>query len=133
MNATMKLTTWVCIFSSGLLGCTSTTLIQPEGANQEKLSSGEVEIVVMKDGTKYEFDGNHKVTISAGMVRGILEGKAIAIPLSDVDKVLVRESDTGVTIIVVVGAVLTVAAAGFVIIKVADAMRGFPVGILGHY
>lgn len=70
MNATMKLTAWICKFSSGLLGCTSTTLIQPEGENGEKLSSGEIESVVMKDGTKYEFEGNQKGTIVAGMVRG---------------------------------------------------------------
>jgi hypothetical protein len=124
MNTAMKLTSWICIFSTALLGCTSTTLIQPEDENPEKLHSGEIEAVIMKDGTKYEFDGDQKTTISAGMVRGKLERRAIAIPLSDVDKVSVREVDTGLTIIVVVGAVLTVAAAGFVIMKVVDAMQG---------
>ena len=99
MNATMRLTAWICIFSTGLLGCTSTTLIQPEGENQEKLSSGEIESVVMKDGTKYEFEGTQKGTIAAGMVRGISGGKTVAIPISDVDRMLVRESDTVLTIL----------------------------------
>ena len=116
MNATMKLTAWICIFSAGLLSCTSTTLIQPEGENQEKLSSGEIESVVMKDGTKYEFEGNQKGTVVAGMVRGISGGKAVAIPLSDVDKVLVRESNTGLTILaVVVGTVAGVVAVSVIV------------------
>ena len=109
MNLTMKLTAWICIFSSGLLGCSSTTLIQPEGENQEILYSGQIEGVVTKDGTKYEFEGNQKGTLAAGMVRGISGEKAVAIPLSDVDKVLVRESNTGLTILaVVVGGVAVV-------------------------
>ena len=101
MNVT-KFTAWLCIFSSGLLGCTSTTLIQPEGENQERLSSGEIESVVMKDGTKYEFEGNQKGTLAAGMVRGISAGKTVALPLSDVDKVVVRENDTVLTTIAVI-------------------------------
>ena len=110
MNATMRLTAWICIFSTGLLGCTSTTLYKPDDENQEKLSSGEVESVIMKDGTKYEFEGNHKGTISAGMVRGISGGKTVALPLSDVDKMLVRESNTVLTVLLVaVGAVAVVA------------------------
>jgi hypothetical protein len=116
MNATMKLTAWICIFSTGLLGCTSTTLIQPEGENQEKLQSGEIESVVMKDGTKYEFEGTQKGTVAAGMVRGISGGKAVAIPLSDVDKVLVRESNTGLTILaVLVGTVVGVVAVSVIV------------------
>jgi hypothetical protein len=111
LNITMKLTAWICIVSTGLLGCASTTtLIQPEGENQEKLHSGEIESVVMKDGTKYEFEGTQKGTVVAGMVRGISGGKTVAIPLTDVDKVLVRESNSGLTIILaVVGGVTFVA------------------------
>lgn len=109
MSATIRLTAWICIFSTGFLGCTSTTLIQPEGENGEQLYSGQIESVVTKDGTKYEFEGATG-TISAGMVRGISGGKAVAIPLSNVDKVLVRESNTGLTILLaVVGAVAVVA------------------------
>jgi len=58
----------------------------------------------MKDGTKYEFEGNQGGTVIAGMVRGISGGKAVAIPLTDVDKVLVRKSDAGLTILAVVAA-----------------------------
>jgi hypothetical protein len=98
------------MFSSGLLGCTSTSLIQPEGENGEKLYSGQIESVVTKDGTKYEFERNQKGTVAAGMVRGISEGKTVAIPLGDVDKLLVRESNTGLTILAVgVGVVAVVA------------------------
>jgi hypothetical protein len=65
--------------------------------------------LVTKDGTKYEFEGATG-TISAGMVRGISGGKAVAIPLSNVDKVFARESNTGLTILlVVVGTVAVVA------------------------
>jgi hypothetical protein len=102
MNTTMKLVAWICIFSTGVLGCTSTALIRPEGENQEKPSAGEIESVIMKDGTKYEFEGTQRAAISAGMVRGISEGKTVAIPLSDVDKMRVRGSDTGLTIIMAV-------------------------------
>jgi hypothetical protein len=106
----MRLAAWICIFSSGLLGCTSTTLIQPDAENQEKLYSGEVESVVTKDGTKYEFEGNQKGKVVAGMVRGISGGKAVAIPLSDVDTVLLVESNTGLTVLaVLVGGAAVVA------------------------
>ncbi len=102
MKTTIKLTAWMCIFSTGLLGCTSTSLIQPDGENEKRLNSGEIESVVLKDGTKYEFEGSQKGTIAAGMVRGISGGKTVAIPLSDVDKVLVRENDTVLTTIAVI-------------------------------
>jgi hypothetical protein len=48
------------------------------------------------------------------MVRGISGGKAVAIPLTDVDKVLVRDSDAGLTIlaVVAVSAIIVGAAAG---------------------
>lgn len=108
MNTTIRLTAWICIFSTGLLGCMSTTIIQPEGENREELYSGQIESVVTKDGTKYEFEGNQKGTIAAGMVRGISQGKAIAIPISEIDKMQVRESNTALTIVLVVVAVAVV-------------------------
>jgi hypothetical protein len=120
MSATIRFTAWICIFSTGFLGCTSTTLIQPEAENGEELYSGQIESVVTKDGTKYEFEG---VTgnIAAGMIRGISGGKAVAIPLSDVDKVLVRENNTGLTILLVVGVAAVVA---LVIVAVAAKGNG---------
>jgi len=107
MNVT-KLTAWICIFTSGLLGCTSTTLIQPEGENQEKLNTAQIESVVTKDGKRYEFEGNQKGTSAAGMVRGMVDGKAVAIPLSEIDKMQVSESNTVGTILLVVGVVVVV-------------------------
>jgi hypothetical protein len=125
MNATMTLTAWLCILSTALLGCTSTTLYKPEGENQEKLHSGQIEGVVMKDGSKFEFDGDKKATIA--------EGKAVTIRLSDVDKVLVRESDTGLTIEVVVGGVLAVAAVGFILLVARDVGGAVAVGQSGLF
>jgi hypothetical protein len=133
MNATMTLTAWLCILSTALLGCTSTTLYKPEGENQEKLHSGQIEGVVMKDGSKFEFDGDKKATIADGMVRWTSEGKAVTIRLSDVDKVLVRESDTGLTIEVVVGGVLAVAAVGFILLVARDVGGAVAVGQSGLF
>jgi hypothetical protein len=123
MNSTMKVTAWVCIFSTSMLGCTSTSLYKPEGENQEKLYSGQIEGVVTKDGTKYEFRGDPKATIVDAVIKGISEGKEVAIPLSEVDKVLVREHDTGLTICVIVGAGLTVAAVAFIIKTIVDSVQ----------
>lgn len=113
MNVTMKLIAWTCILSTALWGCTSTTLVNPEGKNADKLYDGDIEIVVTKDGTKYEFEDSQEVTINAGVIRGISGGKAVAIPLAEISKVYVRESDTVLTILAGVGVVAII---GFVVV-----------------
>lgn len=103
MKRIAKCTAWICIFSSALLGCTSSTLVEPESERWVAAQSGEIETVVLKDGTTFEFDGIQKGTIAAGMVRGISAGKPVAIPVANVSKMSVREKDTIRTMILVVG------------------------------
>jgi hypothetical protein len=108
MNIGMKFTAWICIFTTAFAGCTSVTLVNPEGKKADELYNGEIEIVVTIDGTKYEFDDSQRVTINAGVIRGLSGGKAASIPLTDVSKVYVRQGDVGLTILAVVGGTLVV-------------------------
>jgi hypothetical protein len=108
MNITMKITAWICMFTTAFVGCTSVSLVNPEGKNADELYNGEIEIVVTKDGTKYEFEDSQRVTINGGVIRGLSGGKPVSIPLTDVSKVYVRQSDTVLTVLAVVGGTLVV-------------------------
>jgi hypothetical protein len=129
-NATMKITAYNCICSTLFIGCYSSAMITLTGDDKEKMYTGRIHFIITKDGTKYEFDTlpmisndsfaeeatNKLVSIPLSeMVIGISGGKEVAIPLSDVDKVLVHKFDTGRTIGAVVGTVFGVALVGFIV------------------
>lgn len=103
MKGIVKCTAWFCVFTTGLLGCTSSTIIEPESETWGKSETSEIESVVLKDGTNYEFEGNQKGTIVAGFVRGISAGQAIAVPLGQISHMTVREGDTVRTVLLVAG------------------------------
>jgi hypothetical protein len=56
MNSTNKTIVWVCIFSTLLMGCYTSTVIDSSGREMEKIFSGDIESVALKGGTKYRFD-----------------------------------------------------------------------------
>jgi hypothetical protein len=55
MNTTVKLIAWTGIFSILFMGCYTASMIDPNGAEKEKIYSGQIKYVVTKDGTQYEF------------------------------------------------------------------------------
>ncbi len=53
MGQVSKGVAWICIFSTFLLGCYSSSLIDPNGGAKEKMYSGKIESVILKDGREY--------------------------------------------------------------------------------
>lgn len=55
MERTGKIVAWLCIFSTLLMGCYSSAIIDPTGDEKDEIYSQKIEYVVTKDGTKYQF------------------------------------------------------------------------------
>jgi hypothetical protein len=55
MEKASKGVAWTCIFSTFLLGCYSSSVIDPMGAEREEIYTGPIQFIVTKDGTEYEF------------------------------------------------------------------------------
>jgi hypothetical protein len=98
---------WVSIFSNLFIGCYSSALVDPTGSDGGQMYSGTIEFVVTKDGTKHLFD--IPATVVKNAIVGTSNGKPIAIPLADITKVYVTNSDTTATTVVVVVVILAAA------------------------
>ena len=87
MKRATKIVTIVCVFSILFVGCYTSDLIDPKGVEKEKLYTDDIEAVVTKDGKGHEFDtpANADSTSISGMVLG----KQLSVPLSDVQRVQV--------------------------------------------
>jgi hypothetical protein len=55
MKKTGRLVAWLGISSTLLLGCYTSEMIDPTGTEKERIHAREIESVVTRDGTKYEF------------------------------------------------------------------------------
>jgi hypothetical protein len=101
MNNATRLVAWVCIFSTPLAGCYTSSLIEQNGAEKERIYSGNIESVVTKDGKRYEFEKPPVVandTIVGGakcMWHTKVNQEETSIPDSDV--ALVGKSNSGNT------------------------------------
>ncbi len=82
MKTAGKAVAWVCIFSTTFMGCYTSALIDPRGTEKDKIYSGRIESVTMNDGREYVFDPS-PTTVDDSIV-GIVKGKQVSIPLSDV-------------------------------------------------
>jgi hypothetical protein len=89
MTRAGKATACVCIFSVLYMGCYISTLIDPTGAERDKMHTGKIEYLITKDSTKFEFDRSPTVTKDA--IVGQVKGEQVSIPLSDVANVYVSE------------------------------------------
>jgi hypothetical protein len=56
MKKARKMVAWGCIFSTLFMGCYASSVIEPTGVEKETIYSNNIEYVVTKDGTKYEFE-----------------------------------------------------------------------------
>jgi hypothetical protein len=115
MNTAGKAVAWTCIFSTLLVGCTSSAMIDPAGSEKERVYTDSIKMVITRDGTKYEFDppatvvsnaivGTVKIPVEAGSMT-----KQISIPLSEVVRVQVSEFSAGKTLLLGVGLAAIVA------------------------
>jgi hypothetical protein len=96
MEKTRLITAWLCIFSTLLTGCYSSTLIDSREFSQQELHSKTITKVFAKEGTTYEFRRtslfrDESATVTADSVIGYSDGKRVSIALSDVAGVQVTE------------------------------------------
>ncbi len=81
MNPLARFAGWLSIPGALTLGCYSTSLIQPSEHQGESLSSGEIQYLVLKDGTMVSFDAPPKVVHDTVIT---LRSVEVPILLSDV-------------------------------------------------
>ena len=104
MNTT-KIIAGVCIFSTLFMGCFSSVLIEPTDAENARMNSRYIDIVVTKDGKKYEFENPPVVANDSLLGEATVTGygevnqEETSIPLSDL--ALVSKSNSGTTEFVV--------------------------------
>jgi hypothetical protein len=115
MGTKGRVVAWVCIFSTLFMGCYSSVLVDPSGAEKDKLYAGDIEAVTTKDGTEYEFYQPARIDSSAivGIVVTITreEGymsRPVSIPFSDIQSVQVSQYDSAHTLEAVLACTLGV-------------------------
>jgi hypothetical protein len=79
MKRTSKMVAWLCIFSILLMGCYTSTLIDPKGDDKEQMNSHNIEYVITKDGIKHEFE-----TPPAIVNNAIVPTVSVSIPYTNV-------------------------------------------------
>jgi len=113
-----KVVAWVCIFSTVIMGCYSSAMIEPTGANKERVYSGEIHYLVTKDSTRYWFEKppaivKDTIVGEANFYRGRgLTTEKVSIPYSNVTMASVDESDPMATTFLVAGIVVLFLALG---------------------
>ena len=110
MEKTRVIAASLCIFSTLLTGCYSSTLIDPRELSQQELHSKTIAKVFANEGTAYEFRRtslfrDESATVTGDSVIGYSDGKRVSIPLSDVVRVQVKEFQPGLTTLAVLGGV----------------------------
>jgi len=127
MDTGRKIIAWLCMVSTLLTGCTSTTLVEPERDGVSVIHSGRIASVIMKDGTEYTFTDPPEViddvivgTLDIRVTEGIMKFP-VALPLSEVAQVTVREENAVVTVLtlgsIIVVTVLVIAAVTFKVLE----------------
>ena len=103
MNTT-KIVAVVCAFSTLLIGCYSSVLIDPTGDEKGKMYKNDIEMVQTKDGSGYTFYEPPKIDSTAIVGMRIIKWgssitkEQVSIPLSDVQVVQVSQFDSISTI-----------------------------------
>ena len=107
MDTGRKIIAWLCMVSTLLTGCTSTTLVEPERDGVSVIHSGRIASVIMKDGTEYTFTDPPEViddvivgTLDIRVTEGIMKFP-VALPLSEVARVTVREENAVGTVLAI--------------------------------
>ena len=86
MESTHRSLTCLCLASTILIGCYTANFVYPPSDIREK--SGSIEYLTAKGGTKYVFD--EAPDIVQDSVVGIVNGRQVKIPVSDVVTVRMR-------------------------------------------
>jgi uncharacterized membrane protein YuzA (DUF378 family) len=105
MKRTSEVVVWSCILNTLLVGCFSSAMISPTGDEKEKVYTDEIEVVITKDGTKYEFD--IPAGVASNAIVGPVNHNRVSVPLSEVEKVQVSSFSYTKTVLLVVGIAAT--------------------------
>ena len=100
MKTVHRFVAWICLFSTTVMGCYTTSFIEPTGDGRQRIEKGEITRVVMKGGTVYEFDeppivveeaitGDAKIKQSDGEYIS----KEVSLPITDVAEIHLSEVD----------------------------------------
>jgi hypothetical protein len=115
MNRIFRIVAWVTTVSMCVTGCYTSSLIEPVAGDEGELYSQDIEIVVTRDGTKYQFDDVPRPTIVKGSIVGYVKRTQVIIPIAEVSKVYVSKVDAGMTTLAVIAGAVVVLAAIFII------------------
>jgi hypothetical protein len=121
MNNKHKAVAWVCIFSTLLMGCYGTVLIDPTGSEKESIHAHDIKYVTLRDGTEYEFYNPPTIAndtlAGKGWYYGALwpESRQVALPMSHIAEITVSRYNPELTLWACVGVVVVLGlAAGIV-------------------
>jgi len=100
MKTVHRFVAWICLFSTTVMGCYTTSFIEPTGDGRQRIEKGEITRVVMKGGIVYEFDeppivveeaitGDAKIKQSDGEYIS----KEVSLPITDVAEIHLSEVD----------------------------------------
>jgi hypothetical protein len=115
MGRAGKAVAWICIFSTLLMGCYTSEMIEPTGDEKERIPTEDIRFVLMKDGTEYEpYDSvivNDTLVAEVWCYESFLPTlEQVKLPMSDVAKVSVPRYDPLLTVLGCVGAVVLLGA-----------------------
>ena len=123
MKTVNRFVAWICLFSTTVMGCYTTSLIEPTGNERQRIERGEIIRVVMKDGTRYKFD--KPAILVEGAIIGQTEikqsdgeysSREVSLPITDVAEVHLSEHD-GVKTAVLGRVIFAVVVAGAIVIS----------------
>ena len=112
MNAAGKTVAWLCVFSILFCGCYSSAIIYPTGNEKDGMYSGNIQSILTKDGTRYEFD--FSPAISNNAIVGAVNNKSVSIPLSDVRVIYGTKFDAVRTVVLVLSVALCAGVVAYV-------------------
>lgn len=126
MNTASRTVAWLCVCSILFSGCYSSATTYATGSGKDKVDPGHIQAILTKDGRSYEFDS--EPTISNDTVVGEVDGKPIAIPMSDVRIYHGQKFNSQQTVLVVVAMGLVGLIVGLIISSEVASGIGWGVG-----
>lgn len=122
MKTVNRLVAWTCLFSTTVMGCYTTSFIEPTGDGRQRMEKGEITRVVMKDGALYDFDEPpivaEEAIIGKAKIRqsdGEYISKEVSLPITDVLEIHLSEVDEVANVVLAVTFTAVVVAATMVI------------------
>ncbi len=93
MNTTMKLSVWICIYSTLFMGCYSSAMISTTGEDRGLIYTNKIETVITKDSTECKFDLPPAVVSDTTVIK-----RFVSIPRANVSDIYTKESSSFVLV-----------------------------------